>query len=120
MKKLALAFLCLVLPFGRMLMADQLLENNTDHDITYTLSWTDDWSYDHWDYDHGWTDTGQDSGSDVITLGAGQSVYIISQVEADQPGAAAAVSVLLLVTSLAVLTAFDLLRRRLSRHDELA
>jgi sulfate transport system permease protein len=48
------------------------------------------------------------------------SVYIISQVEADQPGAAAAVSMLLLVTSLGVLTAFDLLRRRLSRHDEMA
>jgi sulfate transport system permease protein len=48
------------------------------------------------------------------------SVYIISQVEADQPGAAAAVSMLLLITSLVVLTAFDLLRRRLSRHDELA
>lgn len=48
------------------------------------------------------------------------SVYIISQVEADQPGAAAAVSMLLLITSLVVLTAFDLLRRRMSRHDEMA
>jgi sulfate transport system permease protein len=48
------------------------------------------------------------------------SVYIISQVEADQPGAAAAVSMLLLVSSLVVLTVFDLLRRRMSRHDELA
>jgi sulfate transport system permease protein len=48
------------------------------------------------------------------------SVYIISQVEADQPGAAAAVSMLLLVTSLVVLTVFDLLRRRLARHDELS
>jgi len=48
------------------------------------------------------------------------SVYIISQVEADQPGAAAAVSMLLLVTSLVVLTVFDMLRRRMSRHDELA
>jgi sulfate transport system permease protein len=48
------------------------------------------------------------------------SVYIISQVEADQPGAAAAVSMLLLMTSLVVLTAFDFLRRRMSRHDEQA
>ena len=48
------------------------------------------------------------------------SVYIISQVEADQPGAAAAVSMLLLITSLVVLTSFDILRRRMSRHDELA
>jgi sulfate/thiosulfate transport system permease protein len=48
------------------------------------------------------------------------SVYIISQVEADQPGAAAAVSMLLLMTSLVVLTVFDMLRRRMSRHDELA
>jgi sulfate transport system permease protein len=48
------------------------------------------------------------------------SVYIMSQVEADQPGAAAAVSMLLLVSSLVVLTTFDLLRRRMSRHDELA
>ena len=83
MKKLAFALLCLVLPFGRSLMADQMIENNTDHDITYTLSWTDDWSYDHWDYDHGWTDTGQDSGSDTITLGAGQSVYIVSETSYD-------------------------------------
>jgi sulfate/thiosulfate transport system permease protein len=48
------------------------------------------------------------------------SVYIMGQVEADQPGDAAAVSMLLLVTSLIVLTGFDLLRRRLSRHDESA
>jgi sulfate transport system permease protein len=46
------------------------------------------------------------------------SVYIIGQVEADQPGAAAAVSIVLLLSSLALLTLFDLLRRRLSRHDE--
>ena len=48
------------------------------------------------------------------------SVYIIGQIEADQPSAAAAVSVFLLVSSLVVLTVFDLLRRRLSRHDESA
>ena len=46
------------------------------------------------------------------------SVYIYGQVEADKPAAAAAVSVLLLVVSLAVLVVFDLLRRRLSRHEE--
>ena len=46
------------------------------------------------------------------------SVYIYGQVEADEPGAAAAVSVVLLVVSLAVLTIFDLLRRRISRHEE--
>jgi sulfate transport system permease protein len=48
------------------------------------------------------------------------SVYIIGQVEADQPATAAAVSVFLLVTSLIVLTTFDILRRRMSRHDESA
>jgi sulfate transport system permease protein len=48
------------------------------------------------------------------------SVYIIGQVEADQPATAAAVSVFLLVTSLVVLTTFDILRRRMSRHDESA
>ena len=46
------------------------------------------------------------------------SVYIIGQVEADQPGAAAAVSMVLLVASLVLLTVFDLLRRRVSRHEE--
>jgi sulfate transport system permease protein len=48
------------------------------------------------------------------------SVYIIGQVEADQPATAAAVSVFLLVSSLVVLTTFDILRRRMSRHDESA
>jgi sulfate transport system permease protein len=48
------------------------------------------------------------------------SVYIIGQVEADQPAAAAAVSLFLLISSLVVLTVFDILRRRLSRHDESA
>ena len=46
------------------------------------------------------------------------SVYIYGQVEADRPSAAAAVSVFLLVASLAVLVIFDLIRRRLSRHEE--
>jgi sulfate transport system permease protein len=46
------------------------------------------------------------------------SVYIYGQVEADRPGAAAAVSVVLLVASLVLLTAFDVLRRRISRHEE--
>jgi sulfate/thiosulfate transport system permease protein len=46
------------------------------------------------------------------------SVYIYGQVEADRPTAAAAVSVFLLVASLAVLVSFDLVRRRLSRHEE--
>ena len=46
------------------------------------------------------------------------SVYIYGQVEADQPGAAAAVSVVLLVISLALLAVFDLIRRRISRHSE--
>ena len=46
------------------------------------------------------------------------SVYIFGRVEADQPGAAAAVSVVLLLTSLLLLTAFDIVRRRISRHDE--
>lgn len=46
------------------------------------------------------------------------SVYIYGQVEADQPGAAAAVSVVLLVASLGLLAVFDLLRRRISRHEE--
>jgi sulfate transport system permease protein len=46
------------------------------------------------------------------------AVYIYGQVEADRPTAAAAVSVFLLVASLAVLVSFDLIRRRLSRHEE--
>jgi sulfate transport system permease protein len=48
------------------------------------------------------------------------SVYIYGQVEADKPGSASAVSVVLLVVSLAVLVVFDLLRRRISRHEEAA
>ncbi len=46
------------------------------------------------------------------------SVYILSQVEADRPGQAAAVSMVLLVSSLALLAIFDLARRRISRHEE--
>lgn len=46
------------------------------------------------------------------------SVYIYGQVEADRPGSAAAVSVVLLLASLVLLTTFDLLRRRITRHDE--
>jgi sulfate transport system permease protein len=46
------------------------------------------------------------------------SVYIIGQIEADQPSAAAAVSMVLLISSLALLTIFDILRRRVSRHEE--
>jgi sulfate/thiosulfate transport system permease protein len=46
------------------------------------------------------------------------SVYIYGLVEADRPTAAAAVSVFLLIASLTVLIVFDLIRRRLSRHDE--
>jgi len=46
------------------------------------------------------------------------SVYIYGQVEADQPGAAAAVSVVLLVISLVLLAVFDVIRRRISRHSE--
>ncbi len=46
------------------------------------------------------------------------SVYIFGQVEADRPGAASAISIVLLVVSLALLTTFDLLRRRITRHDE--
>ncbi len=46
------------------------------------------------------------------------SVYIMGQVEADQPGDAAAVSLVLLMTSLGLLLGFDLLRRRVSRHEE--
>jgi sulfate/thiosulfate transport system permease protein len=46
------------------------------------------------------------------------SVYIYGQVEADKPGTASAVSVVLLVASLALLAVFDILRRRISRHEE--
>jgi sulfate/thiosulfate transport system permease protein len=46
------------------------------------------------------------------------SVYVYGQVETDNPGSAAAVSVVLLVASLALLAIFDLLRRRISRHEE--
>ncbi len=46
------------------------------------------------------------------------SVYIMGQVEADQPGDAAAVSLVLLASSLALLVGFDLVRRRVSRHEE--
>ncbi len=46
------------------------------------------------------------------------SVYIYGQVEADRPGTAAAVSVVMLVTSLGLLAAFDLMRRRVSAHAE--
>jgi sulfate transport system permease protein len=48
------------------------------------------------------------------------SVYIKGLIEGDQPGAAAAVSILLLVVSLVLLTVFDILRRRISRHSEAA
>jgi sulfate transport system permease protein len=48
------------------------------------------------------------------------SVYVYGQVETDNPGSAAAVSVVLLVSSLALLALFDLLRRRISRHEEVA
>lgn len=46
------------------------------------------------------------------------SVYIYGQVEADSPGSASAVSVVLLVASLGLLATFDLLRRRISRYEE--
>lgn len=46
------------------------------------------------------------------------SVYIMGQVEADQSGDAAAVSLVLLASSLALLVAFDLVRRHVSRHEE--
>lgn len=46
------------------------------------------------------------------------AVYIYGQVEADRPGSAAAVSVVMLVISLVLLTTFDLLRRRVSAHAE--
>jgi sulfate/thiosulfate transport system permease protein len=46
------------------------------------------------------------------------SVYIFGQVESDRADAAAAVSVVLLVASLLLLLTFDVLRRRVSRHEE--
>ncbi len=46
------------------------------------------------------------------------SVYVYGQIETDNPGSAAAVSVVLLAASLALLALFDLLRRRISRHEE--
>ena len=45
------------------------------------------------------------------------SVYIISQIENDNTGGAAAVSVVLLAASLVMLALLDLVRRRSSRHD---
>jgi sulfate transport system permease protein len=45
------------------------------------------------------------------------AVNIFGQVETDDPGGAAAVSVVLLVSSLLLLTGFDLLRKRVSRHE---
>ncbi len=48
------------------------------------------------------------------------SVYIKGLIEGDQPDAAAAVSIVLLVLSLVLLTVFDLVRRRISRHSEAA
>lgn len=48
------------------------------------------------------------------------SVYIKGLIEGDRPSAAAAVSVLLLVISLVLLTVFDVLRRRITRHSEAA
>ena len=46
------------------------------------------------------------------------AVNIFSQLENDDPGGAAAISVVLLAGSLLMLTFLDLLRRRQSRHDE--
>jgi sulfate transport system permease protein len=46
------------------------------------------------------------------------SVYIKGLIEGDRPSDAAAVSIVLLVFSLVLLTAFDILRRRLSRYSE--
>jgi sulfate transport system permease protein len=48
------------------------------------------------------------------------SIYIKGLIEGDRPTAAAAVSIFLLVLSLVLLIAFDLLRRRISRHSETA
>jgi sulfate transport system permease protein len=44
------------------------------------------------------------------------SVYIFGQIENESLGAAAAVSVLLLVIAIAVLGLFSLVERRISRH----
>ena len=46
------------------------------------------------------------------------SVYVISQIETDNTAGAAAVSMVLLVGSLIMLAALDVIRRRSSRHDE--
>ncbi len=46
------------------------------------------------------------------------SVYVKGLIEGDRPSAAAAVSIVLLVFSLVLLTTFDVLRRRISRHSE--
>ncbi len=46
------------------------------------------------------------------------SVYIKGLIEGDRPSTAAAVSVLLLILSLVLLTGFDILRRHISRHSE--
>jgi sulfate transport system permease protein len=46
------------------------------------------------------------------------SVYIFSELENDDPGAAAAVSVVLLAGSLVMLAVLDLIRKRRSRHAE--
>lgn len=48
------------------------------------------------------------------------SVYVFGQVETDNPGSAAAVSVVLLVASLTLLAVFEILRRHISRHEEAA
>ena len=46
------------------------------------------------------------------------SVYVMSQIESDNTTGAAAVSIVLLVGSLLMLAALDLIRRRSSRHDK--
>ena len=46
------------------------------------------------------------------------AVNIFSQLENDDPGGAASISVVLLVGSLAMLTFLDFLRRRRSRHED--
>ena len=46
------------------------------------------------------------------------AVNIFSQLENDDPAGAAAISVVLLVGSLTMLTLLDLLRRRRSRHED--
>jgi sulfate/thiosulfate transport system permease protein len=48
------------------------------------------------------------------------SVRIFGSVQVDDPAGAAAVSIVLLVASLAMLLSLDLIRRRTSRHDEAA